>query len=264
MNVKNQLIENNAIVRKDIYLNPSSGIPTKIDSSVILAESSQVPSVVNIKNQYRLQGQDLPSSQEEIFYKEIFDRRATFSGIVQLVITLLKFKELSYLTGIAVVIILKFAKEKFDGLKKMLSIENIFKQYDNPNIILDDNCFLEFDRMIKGEEYRLLLLLRKIKNSILVENQDDKTTINPLLRDELACVNTLVMERDKANDILSVHLENLLDNSLVGRFCDKRQKIFGICQEVLELIGVKELLHKEKISEREILDIVVKQGLIAS
>jgi len=80
------------------------------------------------------------------------------------------------------------AKMKFDSLKNLMSIDSLFKEYEDPNLILNDPGFIEFDRMLKVEEYKLLMLLRKIKD---IERNTD-SPIATELKEELSNLNVII------------------------------------------------------------------------
>ena len=101
-----------------------------------------------------------------------------------------------------------------------MSIDSLFKEYDDPNLILNDSAFSEFDRMLKVEEYKLLMLLRKIKDTPIVDSNDNSITpaanqianASTILKDEFANVNILVMAPNLAKEIVITHLKILMQS----------------------------------------------------
>lgn len=144
------------------------------------------------------------------FFKKMMFERNKFTLMIRLGISSLKYQNISSLTGFSVIIILKHAKQQFEKLKSSMDIDSIFKQYDDPNLIIDDPGFSEFDRMIKSEEYKLLTLLRKIRDIIPFNHVE---LLDPTLKNELCNVTNLCMDKQKAKDILMSHLDILLEGS---------------------------------------------------
>lgn len=85
-----------------------------------------------------------------------------------------------------------------------MSIDTLFSQYDDPNIILNDPAFIEFDRLLKLEEYRLLFLLRKLRE--ISTSQENADPLNPIILSEIQDVNVMVMSMADAKGILGSHL----------------------------------------------------------
>lgn len=99
--------------------------------------------------------------------------------------------------------------------------------------------------MLKVEEYKLLMLLRKIKDTPVAENDTGTipsahqiTNASTILKDEFANMNNLVMSPILSKEIIVTHLRILMQSLNYLQEKDDRDDVMRNCYLITETLSI--------------------------